>query len=361
MPLPMMPARLPAPLHPFQSVAYAGLHPGVRLVVTGAVHGNETCGTRAIRRVMAELDAGALTIVRGAVTFVPVCNPLAFHHHRRAGDRNLNRALAPTSHPREYEDHVANWLCPLLAAHDGLLDLHSFQSAGQPFVMVGPRDNRGDLEPFGQAAQEEALVRVLGVQRAVDGWLTTYAHGVARRLATAQAAAPVGTAATVADLAAAAGAPARLDLHPRYGVGTTEYLRSQGGWALTLECGQHDDPQSPEVAYRAIRNTLAHTGLIDEPAPRPAPVIEALSIHEVIDKQHAGDRFARDWQSFDAVRAGTLIGTRATGEAVHAPGDGWLLFPNARAEARHEWFYLARVNPRFGPEPAAAAPPRAAP
>lgn len=354
MPLPMMPTGLPAPLHPFQSIAYAGRHPGPRLVVTGAVHGNETCGTRAIRRVMAELDTGALTLVRGAVTFVPVCNPLASYHHRRAGDRNLNRALAPTTDPREYEDHVANWLCPLLAAHDGLLDLHSFQSAGQPFVMVGPRDNRGDLEPFGQAAQEEALVRVLGVQRAVDGWLTTYAHGVARRLAVAQATA---AATPAADLATAP-----LDLHPRYGVGTTEYMRAQGGWALTLECGQHDDPQSPELAYRAVRNTLAQTGLVDDPAPRPAPLIEALSIHEVIDKQHAGDHFARDWQSFDAVRAGTLIGTRATGEAVRAPGDGWLLFPNARAEARHEWFYLARANPRFGPEPtAAAAPSRAAP
>jgi predicted deacylase len=353
MPLPMMPTGLPAPLHPFQSIAYAGRQPGPRLVVTGAVHGNETCGTRAIRRVMAELDTGALTLVRGAVTFVPVCNPLAFHHHRRAGDRNLNRALAPSTDPREYEDHVANWLCPLLAAHDGLLDLHSFQSTGQPFVMVGPRDNCGDLEPFGQAAQEEALVRVLGVQRAVDGWLTTYAHGVARRRAVAQATA---AATPAADLA-----PAPLDLHPRYGVGTTEYMRAQGGWALTLECGQHDHPQSPEVAYRAIRNTLAQTGLVDDPAPRPAPAIEALSIHEVIDKQHAGDHFARHWQSFDAVRAGTLIGTRATGEAVHAPGDGWLLFPNARAEARHEWFYLARANPRFGPAPTAAAPPRATP
>ncbi len=341
------PAAPSTPLHPFQSVSYHGLQAGTRLIVTGAVHGNETCGTTAIRRVMAEIDAGALVIVRGAVTFVPVCNPLAFHHGRRAGDRNLNRALAPTATPRDHEDHVANWLCPLLAAHDGLLDLHSFQASGQPFVMVGPRDNAGDLEPFSQAAQEEALVRVLGVQRAVDGWLDTYARGVAHRQATAQA---DGVAATP-------------DQHPRYGVGTTEYMRAQGGWALTLECGQHADPQAPELAWRALRNTLAQAGLPDEPPPPPAPAIEALSLHEVIDKQHADDRFARDWQSFDAVRAGTLIGTRANGQAVRAPGDGWLLFPNARAEARQEWFYLARANPRFAADiPATAAtPPATAP
>ena len=79
----------------------------------------------------------------GSVSFVPVANPLAYAHGRRAGDRNLNRALQPTDAPREFEDHVANWLCPLLAAHEVLLDLHSFHGGGQPFVMVGPRDNAG--------------------------------------------------------------------------------------------------------------------------------------------------------------------------------------------------------------------------
>ena len=62
---------------------------------------------------------------------------------------------------------------------DGLLDLHSFHSGGAPFVMVGPQDNDGRLEPFAHAATEEALARVLGVPRAVDGWLGTYASGVA--------------------------------------------------------------------------------------------------------------------------------------------------------------------------------------
>jgi len=32
---------------------------------------------------------------------------------------------------------------------------------------------------------------------------------------------------------------------------------------------------------------------------------------------------------------------------VLAPGDGWLVFPNARAAARQEWFYLARASQRL--------------
>lgn len=325
------------PLPPLQSVHVASPAPGPKLLVTGGVHGNEVCGTLAIRRVLAELESGVLVLRRGSVTFVPVCNPLAFQRNQRAGDRNLNRALEPKPAPQDNEDRLANWLCPILAAHDGLLDLHSFHSGGAPFVMVGPEDNSGPLEPFSQAAVEEGLARVLGVPRAVDGWLGTYADGVAQRRAQA-----------LADGLAPESLP---ELHPRYGVGTTEYMRTQGGWALTLECGEHTSAQSVEVAWLAIHRTLAHLGLVDAPPPPPVAGMQCMRLFTVVDKQHADDRFVRDWQSFDAVRAGQVIGHRADGRAVSAPTDGWIVFPNARAGARQEWFYLARPSQRFAPAP----------
>ncbi|MFO0387775.1 MAG: succinylglutamate desuccinylase/aspartoacylase family protein, partial [bacterium] len=55
-----------------------GLAPGPRVLILGAVHGNEICGTRAIERVLREIDDGSLKIERGSVTFVPVTNPLAY-------------------------------------------------------------------------------------------------------------------------------------------------------------------------------------------------------------------------------------------------------------------------------------------
>ena len=317
-------------MQPFKSVSYAGQNPGPRLIVLGAVHGNETCGTRAIERVIGELDAGTLRLASGHLTLVPVSNPLAYAEHRRAGDRNLNRKLAPTAAPQDFEDHVANWLCPLLAAHEVLLDLHSFHSPGAPFVMVGPTDNDGSLEPFRQARREEALAVRLSVGRAVDGWLGTYAVGVARRRA---------LAATFPD--------ATLDLDPRYGIGTTEFMRSVGGCALTLECGQHDDFEAPAVAYRAILATLAHLRLSDAPDPVPTPHVECLSLCEVIDKLHPGDAFTNAWRSFDPVAQGQAIGTRHDGSAVVAPFDGHVVFPNAAAEAGHEWFYLAKPSARL--------------
>jgi predicted deacylase len=313
----------------FKSINYTGLRAGPRLIVTGAVHGNETCGTEAILRVMAELDSGALRVAAGSVTFVPVCNPLAYALGQRSGERNLNRNLFPTSQPQDFEDQVANWLCPLLARHEVLLDLHSFNAESAPFVMVGPRNNAGPLQPFRHAEQERALARRLGVSRFVDGWLATYGQGVQRRMNSADA--------------------STLNLVLRYGMGTTEYMRSTGGYALTLECGQHRDPAAPGVAYRAIVNTLAFLGLVEAPPPEPIALerMEALSMVVVHDRLDSGDRFSRAWSSFDPVAKGEQIGTRADGTPVLAEFDGKILFPDVNAQANAEWYYLTRPNSDF--------------
>lgn len=311
--------------------AVHALTPGPRLIVTGAVHGNETCGTRAIERLIGQLDSGAITLTRGSLTLVPITNPLAYQRGQRMGDRNLNRNLYPVAQPQDFEDRIANVLCPLLAQHEVLLDLHSFQSPGEPFVMIGPPDNTGTLEPFARAAEEEALALCLGPRRIVEGWLQTYADGVQARLARTPAADRAGM----------------LSTDPRYGVGTTEYLRSQGGYAVTLECGQHDDPAAPEVAWQAILRTLALLRMVEAAAPLPQERPEVLCLGKVIDKHHADDRFTRPWASYDPVTRGTAIGLRHDGTPVLADEDGYIVFPNPRALAGNEWFYFARPSKRL--------------
>ncbi len=307
---------------------FAGLQRGPKLIVTGAVHGNETAGTRGIERVLAEIERGEIDIVRGTVSFVPVSNPLAYVNGRRMGDRNLNRRLQPTATPQDNEDRIANALCPLLAEHEVLLDLHSFRSPGRPFVMRGPADNRGELEPFAHEAAEARLAAHVGVNRIVEGWMAAYADGVARRKR-------------------AGLTPGAVHEDPSYGVGTTEYMRSQGGYAVTLECGQHEDPAAPEVAYTAIRQTLALLGIAEGITLQPpAAPFECLRLAEVIDRHAEADRFAKTWTSFDPLAEGELIALRADGSELRAPRAGYIVFPDVSALPGHEWFYLAQASDR---------------
>ncbi|MCA3181219.1 MAG: succinylglutamate desuccinylase/aspartoacylase family protein [Burkholderiaceae bacterium] len=305
---------------------FDALRPGPRLIVVGGVHGNETCGSVALERLAADLDEGRVALARGTLTLVPVANPLARALGRREGDRNLNRMLRPTAIPRDNEDRIANRLCPLLAEHETLLDLHSFHTGGEPFAMLGPEDNDGPVETFAQAAREQAFAAALGAPRVVEGWLDTYARGVKRRRERDGAGAP--------------------HADPEYGVGTTEFLRSRGGAAVTLECGQHEDPRAPEFAYRATLRALAHLRMAEIGIEPAAPPREVLRLVEVFDRLHPGDRLARAWTSFEPVLAGEPIGLRHDGTPVAAPADGRVAFPNPNATVGAEWFYFAVPSPR---------------
>ena len=308
-----------------------GLQPGPRLIVTGAVHGNETAGTQGIRRVLNEIDRSEIEITRGSVTFVPVCNPLAYNNQRRMGDRNLNRRLQPKDPkdptPQDNEDRIARVLCGWLAEHDVLLDLHSFRSPGRPFVMRGPADNRGALEPFAHAQAEAQLAAHVGPNRIVEGWMSAYAAGVAQRRARGLT-------------------PGAVHEDPSYGVGTTEYMRSQGGYGITLECGQHEDPDAPEVAYTAIRQTLALLGLAELPLAPPTRPFECLALIEVVDRHSEDDRFVKPWTSFDPLAEGELIAVRADGSELRAHQAGYIVFPDVSALPGHEWFYQAASSER---------------
>jgi predicted deacylase len=304
--------------HSLRVYRQEGLAPGPRLLVLGAVHGNETCGTRAIERVLGGFERGARDLLRGSVTFVPITNPLAYRRGTRSGDRNLNRNLRPKEITADFEDRVGNVLCRLLAEHDVLLDLHSFMAPAAPFVMVGSTDPQSIEWRFAQR---------LGPQRFVTGWMEVYEAGVARRRRAGQ---------QLDD-------PGLLDAG--YGVGTTEYMRSCGGYGVTLECGQHDDPEAVEVAARAIDNALDFLGLIEQPgrtAAAAATAPEVLRLTEVVDREHAADSFVSEWSSFSPVAPGELVARRHDGSEIRAASPGCIMFPSRLATPGHEWFYFAR-------------------
>jgi len=103
---------------------------------------------------------------------------------------------------------------------------------------------------------------------------------------------------------------------------------------------------APDVAYRAIRQTLALLELAALPLEPPAPSFECLQLAFVVDRHAPQDRFVRTWSSFDPLAADELIAVRADGTEVRAPQAGYIVFPDVGAQPGHEWFYFAQHSTR---------------
>ena len=169
-------------------------------------------GTHGICRAIAEIESGALELARGSVTPCrsPTCWPCAAG---RNGDRTSN--LQPTASrrgPKAEEDHNVNWRVPLDgAARRCWTCIHS-RARASPFVRWWVRQNNsGLLSPRRTPTRErDRVAPAAGRSAPWDGWLDTYAKGVA----------PTACARP----ATASGPSARPDAH---GVGTTEYMRSR--------------------------------------------------------------------------------------------------------------------------------------
>jgi len=105
-----------------------------RILVTGAVHGDEVIGTHAIREVIRLLDRRTL---RGSVTFLPVANPLAFRCRQRASPvdgADLNRVF-PGSQEGTVSERLAHHIWQEALASDHVLDLHGCGMSCIPYVL----------------------------------------------------------------------------------------------------------------------------------------------------------------------------------------------------------------------------------
>lgn len=285
--------------------AYAAEEAGPRLLITGAVHGNEKCGTVAIRRFIDDMESGRVVLTKGRVTLVPIVNLWAYEKNQRFIDENLNRDLKPREAISHYEAKIGNIICPLLRDCDVLLDLHSFQAKGTPFIFTDTP--KGDIS----ADAEQSYARALGPRILLSGWLQAY-----QRHPKTQAVA-------------------------HYSIGTTEYARQFGAIAVTLECGQHEDPAAPEVAYRAILNALRHLGMIEgQPDLGGEPVLQ-VTMEDIFFKEEEG-AFTGPWQHLQPIKAGEVVARTLSGKTLCAPYDARIIMPRHECPMGEEWFYLGR-------------------
>ncbi|HEY1096285.1 MAG TPA: succinylglutamate desuccinylase/aspartoacylase family protein [Alphaproteobacteria bacterium] len=313
---------------PVQLFRFFGAAPGPNLLVLGAVHGDEICGPEAIRQIITEIETGKITITAGSVTFIPVVNVKAYALNSREGDRNLNRVLGPYETEHCFEDRIANFLVNIMKTCDVLLDLHSFKTIGDAFIFVGPNDNTGTLQPFSQADQELRFSQALGIDKMVYGWLGAYDQYVKEQNG-------------FLDLPQ----NKHLDVErvqPHFGVGTTEYFRSIGGYGVTVECGNHTDPKAIPIACKAIHGALAHLGLTPDTRADIKPFVESYEFSHIFIRHHEDDKFLKNWALFEPVTKGDVLGVRHDGEEVTAPEDGAIIFTSRDAKIGEAWIYFAK-------------------
>ena len=289
---------------------------GPHVVLTALMHGNELCGAVALCRLIEH----GLTPSRGCLSlaFANVEAYRSFDPERpfasRYLDEDLNRLWSKEilDLPSRSREHArAKALRPLVSSADALLDLHSTSGDSAPMILCG-RTRRG-----------LRLARDLGL-----------------------------TAEIVRDDGHAKG-PRLIDFD-----GFASDDRPQV--ALLVECGQHFDPSSAEVALEATIRFLLAVGCIEAtPAwtvlPSRATPAHFLEVTHPVTIESDGFVFVRPLRSLERIaRAGTLIAYDG-GRPITTPYDDCVAVMPSLAPARGETAVrLARVM-RFSAQPGAPA------
>lgn len=277
---------------------YSSLKKGPVFTILGAVHGNERCGPEAVNRIISALNNKEITLQKGTLICLPVSNPKAYEQNMRFVESNLNRYLFPKKNCKTYEDEIGNQLCEILAKTDVLLDLHSYQSKGDAFIFLGPINKK-----------EYDYAKSLGVSQFVYGWQDAFGDTKSKKA-------------------------------EQESMGTTEFTRSKGGIAVTLECGHHFNSNNADIGYQAIINALSHLGMIKQQRNTKAKINNVcVKMKTRIVKTENG-HFPKPWKNFDAVKKGETLAILNNGKTITAKEDSYIVLPHEENVIGASWMYL---------------------
>lgn len=290
---------------------------GPTLLCVAGIHGNEPAGVHGVRRVLAQLE-GREDELRGR--FVALAgNVSALREGRRFVDRDLNRAWtaarlaelraggaeAPTVEDREQVELLAEIERVIRSASGPMyaLDLHTTSGPGGIFSAFT------DSLPHRAFADDFPIPMIFGLEELVDGTL--------------------------------------LNLLSEHGV-----------VALTVETGQHDEPEAIDRAEAAIWLALGSSGVVGPRSlPDPARLRTTLGADSVQLPRALEMRYKRDveegdgfvmrpgYHNFDPVHEGDTVAEDADGQVVLSES-GRLLMPLYQ-EQGEDGFFLVREFSTF--------------
>lgn len=270
---------------------------GPKLLVLGAIHGNEPAGTIASNKVISQFNNGNLKLLKGSIEFIPVCNPAAEEKDVRFIEHNLNRVLNRHDNSDNIEKNYANQICDHIDNADYILDIHSTHL-------------KGDLPTvFNDFVTEEtsAWANSLNIGTVITSWR---------------------------DMLNNSDAPSDFS-------DTVCYANKQGKKALLIEAGYHYEPTAEKLAYQSIIKTLEFLGMIEKTNETNVQN-DVAHMYKVVLKTQESGSFVKQWNHMDEISINDDIAVLDNGTVYKAEFDGYVVIPFPDAKPGEEWFYLAK-------------------
>jgi predicted deacylase len=243
--------------------------PGPTVMVQALTHGNELCGAIALDWLFRQGPVQPL-VGRLILSFANVQAYQRFDARdpsdSRYVDEDLNRVWADNvlfGPGDSAELRRARQLQPFVDSADFLLDIHSMQDACRPLMVCGLLDKGA------------AFARELGMP---------------------------------GDLLIDTGHPSGLRMRDRGGFGDPASLRN----ALLIECGQHWERSSADVAIDSLVRFLRLTGMVDEAWAAPRLRLPLPAQQHTIRVNEAVTALSRDFHFLKPVRGLDVIAKAGT-------------------------------------------------
>ena len=260
-----------------------GKRKGPASIIIGGIHGNETCGVNAVKKIFSTLkiDAGKVIIAFG--------NPKAIIKKLRFVESNLNRLFRPSKQlskkeKSSYEYSRMLFLKKYLKQSDFLLDIHaSFTPKSRRFIICENNANK--------------IIKYLPFNLVVNGF---------------DAVQPGGT-----------------DYH----------MNKIGKIGICVECGYKDDPKSNFIAEKAIKNFLIATKNIV--GNKIQKLQKKIKIYKLYKSKSNIFSLSKKFNDFEIIKKGQKIGIDGNRE-IRAGKKSIILFAQNTQKIGEEAFLLGK-------------------
>jgi predicted deacylase len=269
---------------------FEGKKSGPTITILGGIHGDETAGIEIVETLISFLSM--TKVVRGKINLA-LGNVPAILEGKRKLDLDMNRLFGEdTLELQGPELERVRELEQLLQESDLLLDIHSTIDPSTPFVAVPSTEDLNEIEVPKTGVSVSKILDSIKVPIILQGQGLLHPDGKA--------------------------------------IYTDSYTFEHGGIGLTIEAGWTQDPKVLEI-QGGIIDLLANLGIIGISGHKnPISPKEIWNAKQNIVCENETFTFTQDWQTFDQIKAETIIATYIKDGKlieVKADEDCMIIFP----------------------------------